>query len=216
MVAMATRPLDINLHGFVRSVPVQSGALQRVQDCGACEPPGAHWHVVAVEYQADGLAALSIANISPAFDVRTFWVEEHQPRTALRPARTLLTLAFPGYLIVRWDAQSDPWQRIRRARGVAGILTGAGQPDRPAILPDLAVAILLSRCDERGVLDARQPEPLEDYSGEELEVADHPWLGGLTGICVRSGADRVKILLSFLGGEREVELTRAAVRRVQR
>lgn len=185
----------------------------RGQPCGACPP--ARWHVVATEWQAEAQAQRAINDLDPCFDARLFLVAEREPGTRLRPSRTKIRPAFPGYLIVRW-AEGDPWRRIRKDSrlGIAGVLHAVGQPDVPAVLPDVAMAALLDRVDPAsGYLDAAEPEAPEDLTGAQVEVAAG-WLAGLRGLCRRSGAERAVVLLSMLGGEREVVVPRASVFRV--
>lgn len=212
-----TKPLDIYSASHVAQERARAPSVSST---------AAHWRVVATEYQAERQALAYLHTLG--FDARMFVVVIERPATPHRPARTDSEPAFPGYLLTRF-ALSDPWHRIRTdsRTGVAGILRAVGSATSPAILPDLGMALLLAnaRDDGQGVhtlgrIDARggfhhaiEPPPPEDYTGEELAISGHPWLDGLTGICVRSGPERVRLLLSILGGQREVEVPRAVVQK---
>ena len=187
------------------------------------------WCVLATEYQADSTAA-DYAD-THGFDARLFMVRRSLPATRARPASSVHEPAFPGYLLIRL-APHDPLHLLRRdsRHGIVGLLHAVGQPDRPALLPDLAMLalldmaarnawtgdpMLLGQIDVEGRLVAvpRPAEVAPDLAGETLLIEDHPWLTGMRGECLRSGRDRVTLLLRLLGGEREVTLARGAVRR---
>lgn len=187
----------------------------------------AAWIVVATEYQADTDAARHLAK--HGFDARQFLVRSYHSALGKRPAFLANEPAFPGYLIVRLHP-TDPLHCLRAdsRHGLAGWLHAVGAPDTPAVLPDLAMAVLLEmaakntwtgedallgQVDERGRLvpvpSLHAPAP--DFSGLEVEIVDHPWLAGLRGTCLHSGRDRVVVLLSLLGTSR-VEVDRDSVR----
>ena len=58
---------------------------------------------------------------------------------------------FCRYVMVRFDADRDPWGVIMNTRGVGGLIRHA--PDRPTPLPDIAIAELMARTSSRGVVD---------------------------------------------------------------
>lgn len=188
----------------------------------------AAWVVVAAEYQADADAALYLRR--HGFDCRQFLVQTWRPALGRRPSGWGTEAAFPGYLIVRLFPEDELHHlRADSRNGIAGWLHAVGAPDTPAVLPDLAMWTLLSlaeanawttersllgRIGDRGIL-ALVPKPSEmfpDITGAELEIADHPYLAGFRGECLRSGPERVVVLLRLLGGERRVTVGRDAVR----
>lgn len=187
---------------------------------------------MATEYQADSTARAYLDD--HGFDARLFLVQRRVRANAVRPAALMVEPAFPGYLIVRL-APTDPLHRLRRdsRHGIDQLLTAVGHPDRPAFLSDEAMLALLDLAEQNlwtgtnnllGQIgeDGRlrpvpQPhEPLEDLTGEELEISGHPLLSGLRGECVRSGPERVTLLLRTLGMERRIVAQRDQVRRVRR
>lgn len=195
----------------------------------AARARSAAWIVVATEYRAEADAARYLDH--HGFDARQFLVQTRRPALGKRPASWATEHAFPGYLIVRLHP-TDPlhWLRPDSRNGVAGWLHAVGAADAPATLPDATMLALLDMAarnawtgetlllgqidlDGRLVAVPRPAEAAPDLTGETLLVEDHPWLAGMRGECLRSGRDRVTLLLRLLGGEREVTLARAAVRR---
>lgn len=188
--------------------------------------PGQSAVVVATEYQQDAAARRRLDDLG--IDARCFAVRRTIPATKARPAAFTTEPAFPGYLLVRLHPPERSLIRRDYKHGIVGLLTAVGS-DRPAVVPDTAMAKLLDLATTNawtgdphvlGQLDAhgrltpvpKPGQPFEDWTDQELEVVDHPWLVGLTGRCVWSGRDRVAVLLSILGGDRRVEFHRDAVR----
>lgn len=188
------------------------------------------WVVVATDYQADSTAQRRLDSFG--LDARQFLVRRHCPATRVRPAAYIIEPAFPGYLIVRAAPHEAHWLRKDYKHGIQGPLTAVGDASRPAILPDIAMAALiamgqthlhissggsfLGEIASDGTLrrvPAEEPPP-PDYTGATLEVVDpdHPF-AGLAGECMRSGRDRVVLLLKLIGSERRVTVARSAVRR---
>lgn len=191
----------------------------------------AAWIIVETYHRADADAATFLD--SHGFDARRFLVEIYRPSLGKRPAAWVRESAFPGYLIVMVHP-GDPIHHLRDdiKTGIAGWVRAIGADQGPAVLPDLAMWTLLSlaeanawttersllgRIGDRGNL-APVPKPSEmfpDITGAELEIADHPHLAGFRGECLRSGPERVVVLLRLLGGERRVTVGRDAVRVVR-
>lgn len=186
------------------------------------------WVVVATDYQADSIAQRRLDNLG--LDARSMQVRRRIPANRVRPATHHHEPAFPGYLIVRLAPHERHMARQDYKHGIVGPLTAVGQPNAPAILPDTAMLALLAEvavnawCGVPHLLGeigddgrlrpvARPEEVLPDLTGEVLEVADadHPF-AGLRGECMRSGSDRVVLLLRLIGAERRVTVARSAVR----
>lgn len=188
------------------------------------------WVVVATDYQADSIAQRRLDNLG--LDARLFVVRRTLPANRVRPATHVLEPAFPGYLIVRCAPHERDLLRRDYKHGIDGPLTAVGDATKPALLPDLAMLEMLRlgalnlHAQEDGMLLGevtgdgslrpvpRPDEPVPDLTGETLLVADpdSPF-AGFSGECMRSGPDRVVILLRLLGADRRVALPRAAVRR---
>lgn len=179
----------------------QAGLLSG-QQCGACVGP---WHVVATEYQAERLAQQSIHELG----YRTLLplIRRRTEPTKARPARTILTPVFPGYVLAAWDAGA-PWTRVRRAKGVASVLTGVGI-ESPAILPDAFIAALVSRMDGDNVVqDLSVPDLLPALPVMTAVMIRSGPLAGQRGIVEWSTEERVALLLHVLGGYRRAQMRR--------
>jgi transcriptional antiterminator RfaH len=111
---------------------------------------------------------------------------------------------FPGYLFVRF-AYPLLHRRIAATTGVARILSFGG---RPSVVEDAVLGEL-----RRHVADGETVEiSAEIREGEEVKVVEGP-LSGVKALVTRvlPARERVAILLSMLGEEREIEVPAAAV-----
>lgn len=179
-----------------------SAGQSLVQHSGGCAP---HWHVIATEYQAERLAHQSIAGLG--FSVCLPLIRRRTEATAARPSRTITFPAFAGYLLAAWQA-GDKWQPVRRARGVAGVITAIGS-DTPARLPSAFMAALSARMAGDGVLeDLSVPDLLPALPAMTRVLINRGPLAGQTAIVEWSSEERVALLLHVLGGYRRAQLRR--------
>lgn len=182
--------------------PESEGRTGGVQPCGACP---VKWHVIATEYQQEPVAQramqeLGFATLLPLIRKRT-------PATKARPARTILSPAFPGYLFAAWRA-SDEWGRARRGSGVQAVLTRVGG-DTPAEVPSAFLDALRARMDGVGVLqDLSVPDILPALPAMiAVRITGGP-LAGQRGIVEWSTEERVALLLHVLGGFHRAQMRR--------
>lgn len=113
-----------------------------------------------------------------------------------------------GYIFVAIDTDFDHWRGINFARGVKTLLYSA--PYKPALVRQEAMAALLSICNGKyetdfSAIDRAIAKVLPP--GTTVKV---PSLGQ-SGKVTWTHNDRVRVMLSFLGTTREVELSRQAV-----
>jgi transcriptional antiterminator RfaH len=122
--------------------------------------------------------------------------------------------AFPGYLFAQWGPGSF-WQRILSQPGVAGILHAVGDRASPLAVPPAEIAALLSRASAGGVIEDASVAPVLPAleAGQTVRVTDGPFAGQV-GLCRRSSAERVSILLTLMGCERAVTAKRRYVEAV--
>lgn len=119
--------------------------------CGRMEAPG--WLVVALVSEwcgaeppaAGELRRADVQVFAPLVRIRV--LQPGRPNGNLR-----LVPAFPGYLFALPPRPED-WHRIKRTRGVAGVLHMAGNPGRPAEVPPALMGRLLARASKLGVLE---------------------------------------------------------------
>ncbi len=110
---------------------------------------------------------------------------------------------FPGYLLARFDLVHNG-RAVRYAQGVSGLVHFRDQvPEVPERFIAELRRVLQERADDEEEMVTVQPV-IE--AGDEVEIAHGP-LRGLRGPVtqVRPAAERVRVLLEFLGGEREVD-----------
>ena len=111
---------------------------------------------------------------------------------------------FPGYLFVRF-VYPELYRRIASISGVAKTLSFGG---RPCIVADSIIEDL-----RRHVADGETFEIASEIrEGEEIKVVEGPFMGVRALVTrVMPARDRVAILLSLLGQEREIEVSAKAV-----
>ncbi|MDQ7858944.1 MAG: transcription termination/antitermination protein NusG [Armatimonadota bacterium] len=107
---------------------------------------------------------------------------------------------FPSYLFVHMALDPEPWYAVKWTPGVRQVVGTGGQPQP---VPGEAMALLLERCGEQGLVAWRPPL----RAGEAVRVLHGPF-AGLEGILERptSRGERVRVLLALLGGTTPVEL----------
>lgn len=115
---------------------------------------------------------------------------------------------FPGYIFILIPAD-QAWQRVVSSPGVVRLL---GSGDQPRPVPDAAVADLRARMSDRRIVDDPLSTPAAYPAGTPLLVADGP-LAGLRGVCKLGTGARVRVLLSLLGRDVEMELAARSVMR---
>jgi transcriptional antiterminator RfaH len=111
---------------------------------------------------------------------------------------------FPGYLFVRF-VYPELYRRIAATSGVAKTLSFGGSP---CVVEDSIVEDL-----RRHVADGETVEiSAEIREGEEVKVVEGPFVGVKALVTrVLPARERVAILLSLLGQEREIEVSAKAV-----
>jgi transcription antitermination factor NusG len=140
----------------------------------------------------------------------------------IRPARPVgIEPLFPRYFFLRFRCALDPWQPIIRWPGVDRIISVS--PERPAAVPDSAIAALRALCGPNDCIYPRNMElrdrrpaivrPLPIKAGTELRILNGPF-ADLTGICHWSNGARVKLLLNIMGGAVTLRLDRSEIETV--
>ena len=101
--------------------------------------------------------------------------------------------AFPRYLFIRLDQDTDNWAPIRSTYGVSGMVYFGFTP---AQIPDELVEILRCRETEEGVLEFTAPELKE---GDKVRIIDGVFSGYEGIFKAKSRNERVSILLEATG-----------------
>jgi transcription antitermination factor NusG len=116
-----------------------------------------------------------------------------------------LKLYIPGYIFVRFDVEADEWFPINWTRGIRHLISAS--PEKPIPVRDILMSLLLDRCDEDGyVLEKEADQALEWLRVGRRVRVNKGACEGLSGVVTWKDGDRVKLLLSFLGSTRPVEV----------
>lgn len=155
-----------------------------------------HWYVVRAQPKRERIAARSIRE--------TMGVEVVCPLVkflkATRRGKVWWSEAmFPGYLFVKFNRKEQE-RGVRYAQGVLTIVQfGESMP----VVPSAFVESLNEQLGEQEeVVIAHEVEV-----GDQFELAEGPLRGQLGDVVeVLPGNERVRLLVEFIGGEREVEV----------
>lgn len=165
------------------------------------------WFCVRTPTKREHIAAATLRNLEG--------VEVLCPRLRYRKATRRgkvwwVEALFPGYLLARFDMR-EMGRAVKYAQGVRGLVHFRDQVPE---VPEKFISELQRELDERASVD--QPDTVTVHPtvevGEEVEVANGP-LRGQRGpvVQVLPAAERVRVLLEFLGSEREVDFDLFAI-----
>jgi len=164
-------------------------------------PSRAEWFCVRSQPKHEHIAAAHLRKIS---DVETFLPRIRFKRATVRGGVWTTEALFPGYLFARF-----PWsatlRAVQHARGVQGIVHFG---DRWPTIAEATIAELRAAlgAEELHVVDAALAP------GDVVRVAEGSMRGLLAVVSrVRSGSDRVAVLMDFLGRQTTVEFPAAAL-----
>lgn len=168
--------------------------------------PQIAWYCVRTKPKSEHLAARHLqgfANLDEVFCPRIRY-----EKSTRRGKVWFVEALFPGYVFARFDLQSD-LRAVNAASGVTGVLKFA---DQYAALSDQEIAEMrVEFPDQENEIRVIEPS---------LEVGDEVILseGAMTGLKtvvtkLLEGQDRVRVLLEWLGQEREAEVSLRSVTR---
>ena len=130
-------------------------------------------------------------------------------RTKQLPSYVRVLPLFRGYLFITFDLLSPEWRKIHRCAHVKRLMSSS--PEMPTMMPPAAMDGLIGLLGPDGTLDRTGARTGPAYRpGDRLTVTGGP-LSGWEGVCTQSGPDRVRVLLTMLGAEREVGVDTAKV-----
>jgi len=170
-------------------------------DSASSDPVDELWYCVRARPKAEHLAALNLrgyANLDEVFCPRIRF-----ERATRRGKVWFVEALFPGYLFARFDLARD-LRTVRAATGVTGVLHFA---DRYPSIDPRFIDDLRTEFPEDG--DGVRVISPELQAGDEV-VLSAGAMAGLKTIVTRlvPGQERVRILLDWLGQEREAEVSR--------
>ena len=106
---------------------------------------------------------------------------------------------FPGYIFVKFDL----FRSLRGINGAHGVTRVVRFADNFSVVSDEVVDELRANFDDTELITVHQTM----IEGDEVEVTEGPFKGANAVVRqIHPGKDRVRILLEFLGSNREVEV----------
>ena len=159
--------------------------------------PVTEWFCLCAQPKHEHIASAHVRQIA---GVEVFLPRVRFKRATVRGAAWTTEALFPGYLFARFAWPSN-LGAVQHARGVRGLVHfGDRWPTiEPEIIADLRSAI---GPDELHVMDAALAP------GDVVRIADGSLRGQLAVVAqLRSGRDRVAVLMEFLGRQTMVELS---------
>jgi len=206
-----TKPLTGTIPAAILSAQstVSPGGAPTAIPCGSRYEP--RWFVVQTNSRAEYRALIDLAGMGFRAFLPMF-VKYSRPKKRGEPERSEIQPLFPRYMFVSFDPQADQWRRIFGARGVHRLFTTMGEkpvPVRRGVVEGLQAQ---GRAGD-GVIDDRAEAFPAIEAGSLYRVMDGPFAGH-QGVCALSEGKRVRLLLSLLGGEREVEFTKGELEKV--
>ena len=123
------------------------------------------WRVVMTNTNAEKTAK---ANIRPlGFETYLPMAVTERPRTARRPAATIIRPFLRGYMFVRFDTRRDDWGALFTTIGIKGILRAAGAP---LSVPDPVIAAIRQQ-EEAGLIKLSDPSDRVTWrKGQKLSL----------------------------------------------
>jgi transcriptional antiterminator RfaH len=162
-----------------------------------------HWYVVQTKPKQETRAELNLRNWG--LQVFAPKIRERCVRRVSGPTPYSVSPLFPCYIFAKFDAEAL-LQKVDLTRGVHHVVRFAGCA---ASVPDDVIAAIESRTED-GFVRIAEPCP-----GDTVQIVEGP-LRRLTGIFERelSGTERVLILLSTLGCQARVKISKAFIQKI--
>jgi transcriptional antiterminator RfaH len=162
---------------------------------------GPAWHCLRTRKKAEHLAAHHVTQLA---GVEVFCPRLRLLRPTRRGRRWFVESMFPCYLFARFDP-IDQLRAVRHAHHVTGLVHFGGEL---ATLSESEIAAL------RTLVGPEEIREVQDSlrEGDPAEILTGP-LRGLEAVVTRvlPARDRVRLLLEFLGSQREVDVSRNVV-----
>jgi len=151
------------------------------------------WYCLRTQTKRENLAAASLREFG---DIEVLSPRLRYKKATRRGKIWWVEALFPGYILARFSL-TEQERTVSYAKGVSRILRFGG---KAPTVPDSLVTELQEELERQGVGDETLEVSPSVLPGDEVELADGP-LRGTTGevVEVRSGVDRVRIFIEFLG-----------------
>lgn len=166
-------------------------------------PTGGAWYAFRTQIKSEWKAKLGIQTLG--FD--TFMPVERRTVVRRRRKVQIESPLFARYGFVQFDIHRDEWGEIQSTDGVESLLTNNQIPIR---VPTRDIE-QLRLAEKFGLFDkTKAPEPFKP--GDEVRIEEGPFTGFLGKVMRARANERVDILLSMFGSEREIEFPLLQIR----
>lgn len=176
-------------------------------------PLGPKFYCVRTGYNAEIIADIELRLKGYEVLNPSIWKPETKPRRdangVVRPGRPpRIEPLFKRYIFCRFDRDVDPWQEIRRLRGVDELFSSERQVPTP--IPDAVIDRLRAMLSPNLCLYPPSHHAPCLAVGSKVKVMTGP-LADHAGICQASDGRRVEILLEILHRSVTVKMDQSAV-----
>ncbi len=165
------------------------------------------WYCVRTKPKSEHLAAAHVRRLTlEEMDIEVFCPRIRFQKATARGKVWFVEALFPGYLFARFDLATE-MRAVQAQPSVSGILHFGD------MYPSIDARLLMELREEFGDDELRQIAA-RIQEGDEVEIVDGA-LKGLTVVVSRllPGKERVRILMEWLGEDREAEVSLHAVAR---
>lgn len=165
------------------------------------EPTQPQWYCIHTKPKCEHIAAAAVAQFDA---VETYCPRLRFQRSTARGKVWFTEALFPSYFFARF-IYSDSYRAVRHAHNVIRIVEFGG---KTVSLPDQTIEDLRTEMLNKEVREIQHGVNV----GDSVEIAEGP-MRGLKGIVesIANGADRVRVLLEFLGRDNVVEVPSSKV-----
>ena len=165
------------------------------------------WYCVRTKPKSEHIAAAHLRRLAhDDLDIGVFCPRVRFQKATARGKVWFVEALFPGYLFARFDLTTE-LRAVQAQPSVSGILHFGD------LFPSIDARLVTELRDEFGEEELRQIES-KLHEGDEVEIVEGA-LKGLTVVVSRllPGKERVRILMEWLGEDREAEVSLDAVAR---
>jgi transcription elongation factor/antiterminator RfaH len=162
------------------------------------------WYVVHTKPREEEKAVWHLENQGfRCFMPRIRTIKKHARRISPR-----LAPLFPDYVFVRFKLEFAQWRAINGTRGVVRLLTNGNVP---LPVPSGVVEAIITKCDQQSVVSLTAIGVFA--KGLKVRVRGGTFAGQTAKIneVLAEGQDRVRVLLTLLGAEAELQLPSYAI-----
>ncbi|TLD70905.1 hypothetical protein FEM03_11420 [Phragmitibacter flavus] len=165
------------------------------------DPTQPQWYCIHTKPKCEHLAAAALSQFD---EVETYCPRLRFQRSTPRGKVWFIEALFPSYFFARF-VYAESYRAVRHAHNVIRIVDFGG---KTVSIPDQVIADLRVEMLDQEVREIHQGVQV----GDTVEVAEGP-MRGLKGIVesIANGADRVRVLLEFLGRSNIIEVPASKV-----